>query len=54
MGFTLRFIKIYLLDGKGNEHREFDLDVVYKGYSLNCDYGDDAPMIPYFIYKILE
>ena len=50
----VNIIKIYLLDGLGNVHREFDLDVVYKGYTFDCDYKDDSPILPYFTYKIIE
>jgi hypothetical protein len=50
----VNIIKVYLLDGLGNEHREFDFDVVYKGYSFDCDYRDDALVVPHFIYRIIE
>lgn len=50
----VNIIKVYLLDGLGNEHRAFDFDVVYKGYVFECDYKEDAPVIPHFVYKIIE
>lgn len=50
----VNIIKVYILDGLGNEHRHFDLDVIYKGYLFDCDYREDAPLTPYFIYKIIE
>lgn len=51
---NVNIIKVYLLDGLGNEHRVFDFDVVYKGYLFDCDYKEDAPLTPYFLYKIIE
>ena len=50
----VNIIKVYILDGLGNEHKQFDLDVVYQGYLFDCDYREDAPLTPYFIYKIIE
>lgn len=50
----INIIKIYLLDGLGNEHKEFDFDVIYQGYVFDCDYREDALMVPYFIYKIIN
>ena len=50
----VNIIKIYLLDGLGNEHRQFDLDVIYKGYTFDCDYREDSPIIPYFFFNIKE
>jgi hypothetical protein len=50
----VNIIKVYLLDSLGNEHKEFDFDVIYKGYLFDCDYKDDALLTPYFVYKIIE
>lgn len=50
----INIIKIYLLDGLGNEHKEFDFDVIYQGYVFECDYREDTPVVPYFIYKIID
>jgi len=50
----VNIIKIYLLDSIGSELREFDLDVIYLGYSFDCDYKEDALAIPTFTYKIIE
>jgi hypothetical protein len=49
----VNIIKVYLLDGLGNIHKNFDFDVVFKGYTFDCDYKDDAPVNPYFLYKII-
>ena len=50
----VNIIKVYLLDGLGNEHKGFDFDVIYKGYVFDCDYKDDAPVNPYFIFRIID
>lgn len=50
----VNIIKVYLLDAMGNEHRQFDFDVIYKGYSFDCDYTEDAPVLPTFFYKIID
>lgn len=49
----VNIIKIYFLDGLGNEHRQFDFDAIYKGYIFDCNYKDDSPITPYFVFKIL-
>jgi len=50
----VNIIKIYLLDGFGKEVRGFDFDVVFKGYTFDCDYKEDTLATPVFSYKILE
>lgn len=49
----VNIIKVYLLNGMGETHREFDFDVVYRGYIFDCDYQDDSPITPHFLYKII-
>jgi hypothetical protein len=50
----VNIIKVYLFDVMGNPIREFDLDVTFKGYNFDCDYREDALVVPCFVYKIIE
>jgi len=45
--------KITILDTMGNEINNFDLDVVFDGYSMEFDYNSDGPMTPQFSYIIV-
>ena len=46
--------RISLFDAMGNEINNFDLDVRFDGYSMECDYGSDGFVTPRFTYIILE
>ena len=50
----VNIIKIYLLDSLGNTTKGFDFDVSFKGYNFECDYREDALVVPCFVYKIIE
>jgi len=45
--------RIILVDIIGNEVNSLDLDVLFEGYSVECDYKSDGFMTPYFTYSIV-
>lgn len=45
--------RISLLDAIGNEINSLDLDIIFDGYTIECDYGTEGFMTPHFSYKIV-
>lgn len=46
--------KISLFDNMGNEINNFDFDVYFDGYSIECEYSSSGLLTPGFSYVILE
>lgn len=45
--------RIFLYDANGNDANSMDLDVLFKGYSIECDYHSDEAMKPIFSYDVI-
>lgn len=45
--------RIHLLDSIGNTAKNLDLDVIFDGHSIECDYGDNGHMTPCFSYVVV-
>jgi hypothetical protein len=46
-------VRIFLYDSSGNDLINMDFDVIFRGYSMECDYHSDEAMKPIFSYAII-
>ena len=46
--------RVVLYDSIGNEVNSLDLDLHFDGYSMECDYGSEGFVTPYFSYLIVD
>jgi hypothetical protein len=45
--------RIFLYDANGNDLNNMDLDVSFRGYSIECDYSSEEVVKPVFSYAII-
>ena len=45
--------RIFLYNSNGDDINSMDFDVIFRGYSLGCDYNSDESMKPVFLYDII-
>lgn len=45
--------RIFLYDVNGNDINSMDLDISFRGYSIECDYNSEEAMRPVFSYAII-
>ncbi len=48
----INICKIFFYDGSGKIVRFLDLDIIYSGYKLECDYKNNNFLAPVFNFKI--